>query len=209
MTKSADETSEQLDVSRDASDTDRDGAAGGSPTSVPTRAPDVGPTAEYQSESDSDSVIAGRYTLVEKIGTGGMGEVWVAKQTEPVKRRVAIKLIKPGMDSRAVLARFEQEHQALAVMDHPNIAKVLDGGVIGMRPPTTSKTSRLHGVERPFFVMELVNGETVTKFCDQAKLSLRERLELFIPICHAVQHAHHKGIVHRDLKPSNILVTTY
>jgi WD40 repeat protein len=141
------------------------------------------------------AVIAGRYTLVEQIGEGGMGEVWVARQTEPVKRNVAVKLIKPGMDSRQVLARFEAERQALALMDHPNIAKVLDGG--------------LTPDGRPFFVMELVNGLPLTRFCDEAKLTPRERLELFVPVCRAVQHAHQKGIVHRDLKPSNILVTLY
>ncbi len=139
--------------------------------------------------------IAGRYTLVEKLGEGGMGEVWVAKQTEPVKRKVALKLIRAGMDSKAVCTRFEQERQALAMMDHPNIARVLDGGLTEDR--------------RPFFVMELVNGLPLTQFCDDAKLTLRQRLELFVPICQAVQHAHHKGIVHRDLKPSNILVTLY
>jgi WD40 repeat protein/tRNA A-37 threonylcarbamoyl transferase component Bud32 len=138
-------------------------------------------------------VIAGRYTLVEKVGEGGMGEVWVARQTEPVKRRVALKLIKPGMDSRTVVQRFEQERQALAVMDHPHIARVFDGGLTGDR--------------RPFFAMELVNGLPLTTFCDEAKLGIRARLELFVPICQAVQHAHQKGIVHRDLKPSNILVT--
>src|SRR5580700_10539480 len=122
-----------------------------------------------------------------------MGEVWVAKQTEPVQRKVALKLIKTGMDSKAVLARFEQERQALALMDHPNIARVLDGGLT----PTG----------QPFFVMELVNGLPLTRFCDEAKLTPKERLELFVPICQAVQHAHHKGIVHRDLKPANILVT--
>jgi serine/threonine protein kinase/tetratricopeptide (TPR) repeat protein len=134
-----------------------------------------------------------RYELVEKIGEGGMGEVWIAKQSEPVKRKVALKLIKQGMDSRSVIARFEQERQALAVMDHPNIAKVLDGG--------------LAENGQPYFVMELVSGQPLVKFCDREKLSIRHRLELFVPICQAVQHAHQKGVIHRDLKPSNILVS--
>ncbi len=150
-------------------------------------------TSDYQPPSAAGVVIAGRYTLVEKIGEGGMGEVWVAKQTEPVKRKVALKLIKAGMDTKAVLQRFDAERQALAMMDHPNIARVLDGGMTDDR--------------RPFFVMELVNGLPLTKFCDQAKLGIRGRLELFTAICQAVQHAHQKGIIHRDLKPSNILVT--
>ena len=139
------------------------------------------------------AMIAGRYMLIEKFGEGGMGEVWVAKQSEPVKRKVALKLIKTGMDSQQVIARFEQERQALAVMDHPNIAKVLDGG--------------LTENGQPFFVMELVEGAPLTKFCDDAKLGIKERLELFVQICQAVQHAHQKGIIHRDLKPANILVT--
>ncbi|MEO1525580.1 MAG: serine/threonine-protein kinase [Planctomycetota bacterium] len=139
------------------------------------------------------TTIAGRFLLREKLGEGGMGEVWVAKQIAPVKRNVALKLIKRGMDSRAVLQRFEQERQALAMMDHPNIASVLDGGV------TDSGQS--------FFVMELVNGLPLTTFADKNKLTTNERIELFVAICNAVQHAHQKGIVHRDLKPANIIVS--
>lgn len=170
---------------------DEDNALGGKMLGVldlkPTTAQDVTPGV------NAGQIIGERYRLLEEIGVGGMGTVWVASQSEPVKRRVAIKLIKAGMDSKAVLARFEQERQALAVMDHPNIAKVFDGGLT----PTG----------RPFFAMELVAGKPLNKFCDEAKLSIRERLELFTPICHAVQHAHQKGIIHRDLKPANILVT--
>jgi serine/threonine protein kinase len=139
------------------------------------------------------TVIAGRYTLVEIIGQGGMGSVYRAEQTEPVKRPVALKLIKGGSDSKAVLARFDAERQALALMDHPNIARVYDGG-------TTA-----HG--QPFFVMELVQGVPLTAFCDQKRLSVRARLDLFVQMCQAVQHAHQKGIIHRDLKPGNVLVT--
>ncbi|MEL7497617.1 MAG: serine/threonine-protein kinase [Planctomycetota bacterium] len=149
-------------------------------------------TSEYN-VFKSGSVISKRFTLQKKIGEGGMGEVWVASQHEPVKRKVAIKLIKAGMDSRAVIARFEQERQALALMNHPNIARVLDGG---MAP---------NG--HPFFVMELVDGVPLNEFCDRERMSPRERLELFVPICQAIQHAHQKGIVHRDLKPANILVS--
>ena len=137
----------------------------------------------------------GPYKLLQQIGEGGMGVVYMAEQKEPVERRVALKIIKPGMDTRQVIARFEAERQALAMMDHPNIAKVLDAG-------TTDSG-------RPYFVMELVNGIPVTQFCDEQHLTARERLELFIPICQAVQHAHQKGIIHRDLKPSNILMALY
>jgi tRNA A-37 threonylcarbamoyl transferase component Bud32 len=137
----------------------------------------------------------GRYKLLERLGEGGFGVVYVAEQKEPVKRRVAIKIIKLGMDTRQVVARFEAERQALALMDHPNIAKVLDAGA------TESG--------RPYFVMELVRGVRLTDYCDQNKLSTKRRLELFIPVCQAIQHAHQKGIIHRDIKPSNILVTLH
>jgi serine/threonine protein kinase/tetratricopeptide (TPR) repeat protein len=141
-----------------------------------------------------DIVIAGRYKLIERIGEGGMGTVWMAQQQEPVKRLVAVKLIKSGMDSRAVLARFEAERQALAIMDHPNIAKVYDAGTSG---------------GSPFFVMELVKGVPITKYCDENRLTPRQRLELFVPVCQAIQHAHQKGIIHRDIKPSNVLIARY
>jgi len=137
----------------------------------------------------------GPYKLLQQIGEGGFGTVWMAEQEHPVRRRVALKIIKLGMDTKEVVARFEQERQALAMMDHPNIAKVFDAGAT----PTG----------RPFFVMELVRGISITKYCDQANLPTAERLHLFIAVCHAVQHAHQKGIIHRDLKPSNILVTLH
>lgn len=141
------------------------------------------------------TIIAGKYKLLEEIGEGGMGTVFVAEQTEPVKRKVAVKLIKPGMDSKSVLARFEAERQALAMMDHPNIAKVLDAGLTDER--------------RPYFVMEYIKGLPLTKYCDDVKLFIDDRLKLFIQICQAVQHAHQKGIIHRDLKPGNILIALY
>ena len=137
----------------------------------------------------------GRYNLLEQIGEGGCGVVYMAGQEEPVRRRVALKVIKLGMDTRQVIARFEAERQALAMMDHPNIAKVLDGGATD--------------TGRPFFVMELVRGIKITDYCDQNNLSTNERIGLFIQVCHAIQHAHQKGIIHRDIKPSNILVTQH
>jgi serine/threonine protein kinase/tetratricopeptide (TPR) repeat protein len=137
----------------------------------------------------------GRYKLLQIIGEGGFGTVYMAEQQEPIRRRVALKLIKLGMDTRAVIARFDAERQALAMMDHQNIARVLDAG----------ETEN----GRPYFVMELVNGIPLTQYCDNNRLTARERIELFIPICQAVQHAHQKGIIHRDLKPSNVLVTLH
>jgi serine/threonine protein kinase/tetratricopeptide (TPR) repeat protein len=139
--------------------------------------------------------VVGPYKLLEQIGEGGFGVVFMAEQQEPIRRKVALKVLKPGMDTRQVIARFEQERQALALMDHPNIAKVLDAGA------TASG--------RPYFVMELVKGAAVTAFCDEHRLTLRERLDLFLSVCQAVQHAHQKGIIHRDLKPSNVLVTLH
>ena len=135
----------------------------------------------------------GRYKLLQQIGEGGCGVVFMAEQEEPVRRRVALKIIKPGMDTKSVIARFEAERQALAIMDHPNIAKVFDAGA------TESG--------RPYFVMELVRGIKMTEYCDQNALPTEERLTLFIQVCQAVQHAHQKGVIHRDIKPSNILVT--
>jgi serine/threonine protein kinase len=140
-------------------------------------------------------VIGGRYHLIDEVGVGGMGRVWRAEQTAPVRRYVAVKLVKAGMDSKAVLARFDAERQALAVMDHPNIAKVLDGGVTADG--------------RPYFVMELVKGVPITQFCDERRLTARQRLELFAPVCQAIQHAHMKGVIHHDIKPTNVLVALY
>jgi eukaryotic-like serine/threonine-protein kinase len=151
--------------------------------------------ADLRPQFEPGLVIAGRYKLLEQIGEGGMGAVWVAEQTQPVKRKVALKLIKAGMDSKSVLARFEAERQALAVMDHPNIAKVLDGG--------------LTETGQPYFVMEYVKGVPITEYCDATRMNVSERLNLFVQVCSAVQHAHQKGIIHRDLKPSNILVAPY
>jgi serine/threonine protein kinase/Flp pilus assembly protein TadD len=162
--------------------------------------PDVAPgeldqTDAYRAQAECPGTVIGPYKLLQQIGEGGMGTVWVAEQAQPVQRKVALKLIKAGMDTKRVIARFEAERQALAVMDHPNIAKVFDGG--------TTETGR------PFFVMELVKGVPITKYCDEHRLTLRERLELFLPACQAIQHAHQKGIIHRDVKPSNVLVAPY
>jgi tetratricopeptide (TPR) repeat protein len=147
----------------------------------------------------------GPYKLLQQIGEGGMGVVWMAEQQEPVRRRVALKVIKPGMDSGQVIARFEAERQALALMDHVNIARVLDAGTTGSSQPLPD--GRVSG--RPYFVMELVHGVPITRYCDDNHLTPRERLELFVPVCQALQHAHQKGIIHRDVKPSNVLVTLY
>src|SRR5262249_27138735 len=165
----------------------------GSFLEVPAASPAA--TADYHRVSEGPGTVIGPYKLLEEIGEGGMGTVFMAEQTRPVKRLVALKLIKAGLDSRQVLARFEAERQALALMDHPNIAKVLDAGATEQG--------------RPYFVMELVKGIPITQFCDQRRLTPRERLELAIPVCQAVQHAHQKGVIHRDLKPSNVLVAVY
>ncbi|MBN1852013.1 MAG: protein kinase [Pirellulales bacterium] len=154
----------------------------------------VSPTVN-QSIAEGPGSVIGPYKLLQQIGEGGFGVVYMAEQSEPVERRIALKIIKPGMDSRQVIARFEAERQALAMMDHPNIAKVYDAG--------TTESSR------PYFVMELVKGIPITQYCDEHRLSPRQRLELFVPVCQAVQHAHQKGIIHRDIKPSNIMVAEY
>jgi eukaryotic-like serine/threonine-protein kinase len=144
---------------------------------------------------EGPGTVIGRYKLLQQVGEGGCGVVYMAEQEEPVRRRVALKVIKLGMDTKSVIARFEAERQALALMDHPNIAKVLDAGATN--------------TGRPYFVMDLVRGVKITEYCDRANLPTRDRLDLFIKVCQAIQHAHQKGIIHRDIKPSNILVTMH
>jgi serine/threonine protein kinase len=158
-------------------------------------APGLPATLDERPMCGGPGTAVGPYKLLEQVGEGGFGIVFMAEQTEPVRRKVALKVIKPGMDTRQVIARFEAERQALALMDHPNIAKVFDGGA------TASG--------RPYFVMELVQGTPITHYCDEHRLTPRERLGLFIQVCSAVQHAHQKGVIHRDLKPSNVLVTLH
>ena len=152
-------------------------------------------TIDASAPNEIVSKTIGPYKILQEIGKGGMGVVYMAEQTEPVRRVVALKIVKPGLDSDQVVARFEAERQALAMMDHPNIAKVLDAG-------TTED-------DLPYFVMELVKGYPITQYCDEHRLNTSERLRLFASVCRGLQHAHHKGIIHRDLKPSNVLVAEY
>ena len=156
----------------------------------------LGPaTVDQPPVSEGPGTIIGPYKVLEQIGEGGFGIVFMTEQREPIRRLVALKVVKLGMDTRHVIARFEAERQALALMDHPHIAKVFDGG--------TTQTGR------PYFVMELVKGTSITDYCDTHRLTTRERLKLFLDVCQAVQHAHQKGIIHRDLKPSNVLVSRH
>jgi serine/threonine protein kinase/tetratricopeptide (TPR) repeat protein len=157
--------------------------------------PDDAASTTDRAGGERPGAVLGPYKLLQEIGEGGMGSVFMAEQSDPIQRRVALKVVKEGMDTKQVLARFEAERQALALMDHPNIAKVFDAG----RTPSG----------RPYFVMELVKGQPITKYCDEKRLGVRERLELFADVCRAVQHAHQKGVIHRDIKPSNVLVAPY
>ena len=173
---------------------DQAGAFLSSPTQPDVPFPDTR-TAKNNKPAEGPGTVIGNYKLLQEIGHGGFGVVYMAEQEKPVRRKVALKIIKLGMDTKQVIARFEAERQALAMMDHPNIAKVLDAGATD--------------TGRPYFVMELVRGVPVTEYCDTENLNTHSRLELFMQICHAVQHAHTKGIIHRDIKPSNVMITLH